>query len=187
MAVTPSSMLPLGTPAPDFQLPDVVSGEVVSLQILKSSRVTVVMFICNHCPYVVHIRNKLLEVVRHYQALGVSFIAISSNSVDSHPQDGPDSMRTLALQCGFSFPYLYDESQEVARQYQAACTPDFYVFDSQLKCAYRGRFDAATPGNAEPISGKDLSAALDALLAGNKPSLEQLPSMGCNIKWKVRC
>lgn len=185
MALTPSNMLPLGTIAPHFSLPDTVSGETLSLRDLKSDRATVLMFICNHCPYVVHIREKLVELAKQYQANGVSFIAISSNNIKNYPADAPDKMAELAKSAGFTFPYLYDESQSVARAYQAACTPDLYVFDKQMKCVYRGRFDGATPGNNVPVTGQDLCSALDAMLA-NKPVLQQqLPSMGCNIKWNT--
>jgi peroxiredoxin len=177
-------MLPLGTLAPDFTLPDSVSGRSLSLQQLKSAQATVVMFICNHCPYVQHVLDELLHTARDYQARGAAFVAISSNDAARYPQDGPAQMKTLAQQRGFGFPYLYDETQAVARAYQAACTPDFYVFDGALKLAYRGRFDDATPGNGRPVTGADLRAALDAVLAGRTPETEQKPSVGCNIKWR---
>lgn len=184
MAVTPSNMLPLGTTAPAFNLLNTVTGKMNSLEELKSNKATVVMFICNHCPYVVHIQNKLVSVVKEFQAKGVNFIAISSNDAKKYPADAPDKMRLEAEQHHYTFPYLYDESQETAKAYQAACTPDFYVFDDQLKCVYRGRFDEATPGNSAPITGKDLTAALENVLAGKPVDPEQRPSMGCNIKWK---
>ena len=184
MSLTPSNMLPLGTPAPDFSLPDTLSGEQVSLSDVASNRATVVMFICNHCPYVIHIIDQLVAMAKAYQEQGVSFVAISSNDVENYPQDAPDKMAQYAQQQGFSFPYLYDASQAVAKAYGAACTPDFYVFGPDLTCAYRGRFDAATPGNNEPVTGQDLAQALDAILAGKSvPADQQIPSMGCNIKW----
>ena len=185
MAVTPSSMLPLGTIAPDFSLENTIDQRQVSLQQVKGPKGTVVMFICNHCPYVIHILDKVLEVVKHYQAQGINFIAISANDIENYPQDAPDKMQQLAQQKQFSFPYLYDETQEVAKAYQAACTPDLFVFDKDLKCVYRGRFDGATPGNGVAVTGDDLKAALDNLLKGATIDSEQRPSMGCNIKWKV--
>jgi len=164
MAVTPSNMLPLGTLAPQFTLPDTVSGEIMNLQQLKSDIATVIMFICNHCPFVVHIREKLVEIAAHYQSKGIHFIAISSNDVQNYPDDSPEKMKQFAADNGFTFSYLYDESQAVAKTYYAACTPDFYIFDKALKCVYRGRFDGATPGNKTPVTGEDLSRALDAIL-----------------------
>jgi len=179
-------MLPLGAKAPDFSLPDTISGDTVSLHALKSPIATVVMFICNHCPFVVHIQNKLTEIANSYQAKGIRFIAISANDVTNYPDDAPDKMRQVALALQYPFAYLYDESQAVAKAYHAACTPDFFVFDKNLVCVYRGRFDDSRPGKNIPVSGKDLSAALDALLSGNAVPSEQHPSMGCNIKWKDR-
>lgn len=184
MALTPSTMLPLATPAPAFTLPDTVSGQAVSLAALQSDRATVVMFICNHCPYVIHIRDGLLQLARDYQARGVAFVAISSNDAANYPDDAPDKMAALARQLNFPFPYLYDETQAVARAYQAACTPDFFVFDDAMKLAYRGQLDDSRPGNGKPVSGADLRAALDALLAGQAVAEAQLPSVGCGIKWK---
>ncbi len=184
MSLTPSTMLPLGTLAPAFQLPDTVSGKTISLQNAHGKIATVIIFICNHCPYVKHIQQKLVEVAKHYQNNGIQFIAISANDVATHPADAPDKMRDEAIKFAYPFPYLYDESQAVAKAYQAACTPDFYVFDAQLKCIYRGRFDDSTPGNGKPVTGNALSAALDAVIAGKPVSNEQLPSVGCNIKWK---
>lgn len=182
MARTYSQPLSLAK-APDFELLDSVSGQVLSLQTLRSKQATVVMFICNHCPFVRLIENELARVARHYQAKGVSFIGISANDVAEYPQDGPEEMKKHALAVGYNFPYLYDESQQVAKRYQAACTPEFYVFDNELYCAYHGRFDDATPGKDIPVTGNDLRAALEAILAG-KPVTEQMPSVGCNIKWK---
>ncbi len=180
---TPSNMLPLGTAAPDFTLPDVVSGASLSLEQLKSSHATVVMFICNHCPYVKHLLTPLVQLAQEYRAKGLAFIAISSNDAQDYPEDAPEPMKKLAQTAGFGFPYLYDQSQEVARAYQAGCTPDFYVFDADLRLAYRGQFDESRPGNGRPVNGADLRAALDALLAGKPVSAEQKPSVGCNIKW----
>jgi peroxiredoxin len=177
-------MLPLGTTAPDFRLPDTVSGRTLALSGLKSDRATVVMFICNHCPYVKHVQDQLVRLARDYQARGVAFIAISSNAAVAYPEDAPAQMKAEAARLGYPFPYLYDETQAVARAYRAACTPDFYVFDGALACAYRGRLDASTPGNGQPVTGADLRVALDAVLAGGRPDPAQQPSMGCGIKWK---
>jgi peroxiredoxin len=184
MALTESNMLPLGTAAPDFKLPDTVSGERFSLKELQSDKATLIMFICNHCPYVVHVQDELVRLAKDYQARGVSVIAISSNDVENYPQDAPDKMQALAQRLGFSFPYLYDESQEVARSYDAACTPDFYVFDGEMRLTYRGRLDASRPGSGLPVTGTDLRAALDATLEGRPLPERQWPSAGCNIKWK---
>lgn len=184
MALTPSTMLPLGTIAPDFVLPDSITGQDMALQALKSDMATVIMFICNHCPYVKHVSNELANLAKDYQAQGVSFIAISSNDVVTHPDDAPDTMKQTAHDWGLSFPYLYDETQEVAKAYQAACTPDFYIFDGELRCAYRGQLDDSRPETNIPVTGKDLRAALDAVLASESVNPEQKPSMGCNIKWK---
>ncbi|MGB0522198.1 MAG: thioredoxin family protein [Flammeovirgaceae bacterium] len=184
MARTPSNMIPLGTIAPDFSLPDTVSGNMRSLAELKGAKATVVMFICNHCPFVIHVNDELVRIANDYQAKGVSFIAISSNDVENYPQDSPEKMKEVAEKLGYPFPYLYDESQEIAKAYDAACTPDFYLFDDQLACTYRGQLDDARPGSPAPLNGKDLRAALDATLAGQAVSGAQIPSMGCNIKWK---
>ncbi|MDX1667679.1 MAG: thioredoxin family protein [Saprospiraceae bacterium] len=184
MALTESKMLELGTGAPSFTLPDTVSGEEKSLEEMKSDKATVIMFICNHCPYVVHVNPELVRLAKEYQKKGASFIAISSNDVEKYPQDGPEKMKEKADQLGYPFPYLYDESQEVAKAYDAACTPDFYVFDADMKLVYRGRLDDSTPGNDKPLTGRDLRKALDFVLAGQPVSMEQYPSMGCNIKWK---
>ena len=184
MAQTPSTMLPLGTQAPAFALPDTVSGAVITLAQVCSSKTTVVMFICNHCPYVIHVKEELVRLARDYQPRGVAFVAISSNDVEHYPQDAPALMRDFATASGLSFPYLYDESQNVARAYQAACTPDFFVFDSDLALAYRGQLDGSRPGNGKPVTGASMRAALDALLAGMSVGDDQIPSVGCNIKWK---
>jgi thiol-disulfide isomerase/thioredoxin len=184
MAFTESTMLPLGTTAPAFLLPDTVSDQILSLEALKSDRATVIMFLCNHCPYVIHVNPEIVRIVRDYKAKGVSFIGISSNDVVNYPQDGPGKMKTHAAEVGYDFPYLYDESQEVAKAYDAACTPDFYVFDGNLKLVYRGRIDGSRPKNDLPLSGSDLRAALDAVLNKKEVSSVQYPSGGCNIKWK---
>lgn len=180
----PSTMLPLGSKASPFSLQDTVSGKMLSLTELKSNKATVVMFICNHCPYVKHILDKLTEVVKIYQKKNISFIAINSNDIENYPADSPERMREEALQHDFTFPYLFDETQAVAKAYRAACTPDFFVFDKNLACVYRGRFDEATPGNTHPVTGNELISALDAVLAGKPVSEEQHPSLGCGIKWK---
>lgn len=184
MVLLESNMMPLGQQAPDFSLTDTVSGNTLSLADLKSDKATVVLFICNHCPYVVHIRDKLVELANRFQAQGVQFIAISSNDAKNYPADAPDKMAEYAKLHQFSFPYLYDESQDVARAYDATCTPDIFVFDADLACVYRGRFDGATPGNGVPVTGEDLSAALTAILNQQALPAEQIPSMGCSIKWK---
>jgi len=182
MSLTSSTMLPLGTRAPDFTLPDAVSGKLFSL---ASGKPTVIVFMCNHCPYVKHILPKLLEVVLAYQPKNINFIAINSNDTEKYPEDAPEKMQHLAQTLHFSFPYLFDITQETAENYHAACTPDFYVFDRDLQCVYRGRFDDSTPGNNIPVTGKELCAAMDNLLAQKPISADQSPSMGCNIKWKV--
>lgn len=184
MALTPSTMLPLDTLAPAFTLPDVISGRSLGLQELKSDVATVIMFICNHCPFVKHIQHELVKVANEYQKKNINFIAISSNDVKNYPDDAPDKMKELALQLGFSFPYLYDESQAVAKAYQAACTPDFYIFGKDLTCIYRGQFDDSRPGNNIPVTGKDIRRTLDNILAGKAIDPNQKPSIGCNIKWK---
>ncbi|HSW93685.1 MAG TPA: thioredoxin family protein [Gammaproteobacteria bacterium] len=184
MALTPSTMLPLGTLAPDFNLPDAISGKKLSLEKLKSDTGTIVMFICNHCPYVKHIQTELADIAKKYQAKGFSFIAINSNDIEHYPADSPENMKKEATLHHYSFPYLFDETQMIAKAYQAACTPDFYLFDRNLLCVYRGRFDDSTPGNAVPVTGSDLTAAMDALLENKKISIDQKPSVGCNIKWK---
>jgi len=177
-------MLPLGTIAPGFTLPDTVSGRTLSLEELASEKATLVMFICNHCPFVVHVREELARLANDYMPRGVAVIAISSNDADSYPQDSPERMKEFAEQNGFIFPYLYDESQDVARAYQAACTPDFYLFDGEMRCVYRGQLDSSRPSNGIPVTGSDLRAALDAILAGQPVNPDQTPSIGCNIKWK---
>lgn len=183
MAATRSTMLPLGTQAPFFHLPD-TEGKEVSLDDFKSAPALLVIFMCNHCPYVIHIREKLVERIKEYQAQGITVVAINSNDYAKHPDDSPEKMAKDAAAFGYSFPYLVDEEQTVARAYQAACTPDLYLFDQDKKLAYRGQFDSARPGNTTPVTGDDLSAAVQQLLAGTAIEVAQQPSMGCNIKWK---
>lgn len=177
-------MIPLGSKAPEFSLPDTISGKSVSLKSAAGKNATVVMFICNHCPYVKLLNSEIVRVAKDFISQGVNFIAISSNDVAQYPDDGPEQMKAVATNLGYPFPYLYDESQEVARAYDAACTPDFFVYDKDLKLAYRGQFDDARPGNNKIPSGKDLRAALDAIIKDGKVSEVQYPSIGCNIKWK---
>lgn len=184
MARTPSNMVPLGTAAPDFNLPDTVSGNSYTLHQLKGAKATVVMFICNHCPFVVHVNPELVQLANDYISKGVEFVAISSNDVSTHPDDAPDKMRENAIRLKYPFPYLYDETQATAKAYDAACTPDFYIFDSDLKLVYRGQLDDSRPSNGIPLSGKDMRQALDNLLAGLPVAETQYPSIGCNIKWK---
>lgn len=184
MAATPTIQIPLGFTAPDFSLPDLVSGKTKSLYELKSDKTTVVVFICNHCPFVVHIIGELVKVGKEYISKGVSFIMINSNDVKNYPADSPEKMVEFARENDFPFPYLYDETQEIAKAYDAACTPDFNVFDGEMKCVYRGQFDDSRPGNGKPVTGSDLRLTLDLILAGQKVPTEQQPSIGCNIKWK---
>ena len=184
MAYTESNMLDLGVKAPDFTLPDTVSDTMMSLSDIASDKGTVVMFLCNHCPYVIHVNEEIVKISTEYQAKGVAFVGISSNDVVNYPQDGPDKMKIHAAETGYNFPYLYDETQEVAKAYDAACTPDFYIFDGEQRLAYRGRLDDSRPKNTNPLTGKDLRTALDMMLAGEKVTEKQYPSGGCNIKWK---
>lgn len=185
MALTPSNMLPLGTMAPDFTLYDTASGETFSLAQLRGEKGTVVMFICNHCPFVKHVNEELVRLANDYRVTGFGFAAISSNDVENYPQDGPEQMRTVAEKENYSFPYLFDETQEVAKAYNAACTPDFYVFDSALKLVYRGQLDNSRPNNGIPVNGRDLRESLDNLLNNHPQRVDQKPSIGCNIKWKA--
>jgi len=177
-------MLELGTTAPYFDLPDVVSEEQIKSEDLRSDLGSVVMFWCNHCPYVLHVTDMVLEIAEKYMRKGFQFAAISSNNVEKYPQDGPEHMRALAEKKNYPFPYLYDASQNVAKDYDAACTPDFYVFDRDQKLVYRGQLDGSRPGNGEPLTGKDLTDALDAIILKKEINPIQLPSAGCNIKWK---
>jgi peroxiredoxin len=187
MAATPSTMLPLGTPAPAFALHDAVSGTKVALADF-AGKPLVVMFICNHCPFVKWVRSEVARLAKDYAGKGVGFVAISSNDIVTHPDDSPAKMKDEAREAGYTFPYLFDETQAVAKAYQAACTPDFYVFDAKHTLVYRGQLDASRPsgrgGSGGPPDGKDIRAALDAVLAGKPVSAEQKASIGCNIKWK---
>ena len=184
MPATPSTMAPLGTKAPDFRLPD-TDGKQVSLADFADAPALLVAFICNHCPFVKHIQTAFTKLAKESQAKGVAVVAISSNDVANHPDDSPAKMAEEKKAAGYSFPYLYDESQQVAQAYRAACTPDFFLFDKDRKLVYRGQMDASRPGNGKPNDGADLRTALDAVLAGKKPSPEQIASIGCNIKWKA--
>ncbi|GAB4312226.1 MAG: thioredoxin family protein [Bacteroidales bacterium] len=184
MAETPSKMRELGFIAPDFTLPDTLSGKPLSLQELRSDQATVIMFICNHCPFVKHVNDELVRLANDYIPKGISFIAISSNDAESYPEDSPEKMAEYGKRLGYPFPYLYDETQEVARKYDAACTPDFFIFDRELKCVYRGQLDDSRPSNGKPVTGKDIRNALDAFLSGRPVNPDQKPGIGCNIKWK---
>jgi peroxiredoxin len=177
-------MLALGTPAPDFDLPDARDGGRASLAQFRDAPALVVMFICNHCPYVKHVQAGLARFARDLQTRGVAVVGISSNDVANYPEDSPAKMAAEARRAGYTFPYLHDESQAVAKAYRAACTPDFYLFDAQRRLAYRGQFDDSRPGNGVPVTGQDLRAAVDAVLAGRPVPTDQKPSIGCNIKWK---
>ena len=178
-------MLPLDTVAPDFELYDVVSERNYKLDELKSDKATLIMFICNHCPYVKHMKEELSVLANQYRDEGLSVIGISANDAENYPEDGPDLMRDDARNFGYSFPYLYDETQLVARAYNAACTPDFYLFEGSMKLVYRGQFDDSRPGNGIPLTGNDLRAAIEDVLKDNPVSIDQKPSVGCNIKWKI--
>ena len=184
MVSVESQMLPLGTKAPEFTLPNTIDDQDISLDKARGTNATLVFFISNHCPYVIHIRDHFKAVYDGYSSRGVSFIAISANDIDSYPVDAPEHMKELAEEKGWQFPYCYDESQEVAKSYKAACTPDFFLFDGDLKLYYRGQFDASRPKSDKPVTGEDLENALKALLEGKEPPKVQIPSIGCNIKWK---
>ena len=179
-----STMLGLGTEAPDFSLPEPATGRVVSRDDFRSAPALLVVFLCNHCPYVKHVQKEMARLIKEYQEKGLAAAGISSNDIASHPQDGPEMMAQEAAAAGYSFPYLYDESQEVAKAYQAACTPDFFLFNRERRLVYRGQMDGSRPANAVPLTGRDLRAALDALLAGRPVSADQKASRGCGIKWK---
>ena len=185
MALTPSTMLlELGTKAPNFSLPDVVSGNAISLSTFAGKKALLVMFICRHCPYVVHVREELARLGRDYTNKDIGIIAISANDAANYPDDAPEKLSAMAKELGFTFPFCYDESQETAKAYTAACTPDLFLFDQDRKLVYRGQLDDARPGNGKPLNGKDLRAAIDAVLAGRPVNPDQKPSVGCNIKWK---
>ena len=184
MARVPSVMVELGTRAPQFNLPDTVSGKNYSLDNIKGNVATVIMFICNHCPFVKHVNHELVNLANDYNNRGIRFAAISANDVVNYPDDAPELMQQVALQLKYPFPYLYDETQQVARAYDAACTPDFYIYDADLRLVYRGQLDDSRPGNEIPVSGKDIRQALDCLISVHPVPKEQKPSIGCNIKWK---
>lgn len=184
MVKTASKMLPLGTRAPEFELMDTTSDQLLSLKNINHDKGLVVMFICNHCPYVILINDKLVEIANEYIAKGMNFVAISSNNAEAYPQDGPAEMAKHAKLLNYPFPYLYDESQDIAKAYQAACTPDLFLFDKELTLKYRGQFDDARPGNHTPVTGHDLKVAMDCVLSNQEVPIPQKPSLGCNIKWK---
>ena len=184
MARVNSTMVSLGTKAPFFNLPDTVSGKNISLNDVKGNTATVIMFICNHCPFVVHINDELVKLANDYRNKGVGFAAISANDIINHPHDAPDKMKETALRLKYLFPYLYDETQEVAKAYDAACTPDFFIYDKNLQLVYRGELDDSRPGNEIPVTGKDIRNALDCLLTNKEVPSEQRASIGCNIKWR---
>ena len=184
MARTPSTMVALGTKAPAFNLPDTVSGKQISLKDVKGDVATVIMFICNHCPFVKHVNAELVRLSNNYKNKGDGFVAISSNDVANYPDDSPKLMARVAKQLNYPFPYLYDETQDVAKSYDAACTPDFFIYDKDLRLVYRGQLDDSRPGNEIPVTGKDIRDALDCLVNGDHVPEFQRPSIGCNIKWK---
>jgi peroxiredoxin len=184
MARTESTMLALGTPAPDFQLPDVVSGKTVKLKDFIGKKALLVMFICRHCPFVKHVQRELARLGADYASQPLGIVAISSNDAGAYPDDSPESLREMAAELGFNFPFCYDESQNIARAYSAACTPDFFLFDEKRRLAYRGQLDDSRPGNGKPVTGRDLRAAIDALLSECPVNPNQTPSIGCNIKWR---
>jgi len=184
MSLTESTMLALGTPAPDFHLPDVISGDTVGLADLSGTKALLVMFICRHCPYVKHVQTELAQIGKDYEGRSLRVVAISSNDAGTYPDDAPASLQRMADELGFNFPLLYDESQDVARAYSAACTPDFFLFDESRKLVYRGQLDDSRPGNGKPVTGQDLRGAIETLLSGGTVNPNQRPSVGCNIKWK---
>jgi peroxiredoxin len=184
MAFVESNMLTLGTKAPDFNLLDTVSDKTMNFAAVAGPNATVVMFLCNHCPYVIHVNEELVSLAKDYTSKGVGFVGISPNDAINYPQDGPKMMKIHAERTGYNFPYLYDETQEVAKDYDAACTPDFYIFNTNDELVYRGRLDDSKPGNSNPLTGKDLRIALDAVLNNDAVTEKQYPSGGCNIKWK---
>jgi peroxiredoxin len=184
MVLTPSTMAQLGTRAPDFLLPDVASGRARRRDDVRGAKGLLVMFICRHCPFVKHVQGELAALARAYEGRGLGIVGISSNDAERHPDDAPESLKQQAEEIGFPFPYLYDESQDVARAYGAACTPDFFLYDGELRLVYRGQLDDSRPGNGRPVDGRDLRAAIDAVLAGRPVPVDQKPSIGCNIKWR---
>lgn len=185
MALTPSTMLALCTKAPDFQLPDVVSNEKISLATFAEKKALLVMFICRHCPFVKHIKDELAKLGKDYKVQGLAIVAISTNDAENYPDDAPEKLKEMALELGFTFPFCYDETQEVAKAYTAACTPDFFLFDRKRELVYRGQLDDSRPSNGIPVTGKDLRAAIDAVLNDQSVTQDQKPSVGCNIKWKA--
>ena len=184
MALTPSTMLPLGTRAPDFQLPNVVTGDLVSLATFSQSKALLVMFICQHCPFVQHIKSELIKLGKDYKNKGLGIIAISSNDIEQYPKDAPEALKSMALELKLAYPLCFDETQTVAKAYEASCTPDFYLFDQDRCLVYRGQLDDSRPSNSRPVTGADLRAAIKAVLTGKPVSELQRPSIGCNIKWK---
>ena len=184
MALTASTMLPLGTKAPDFNLPDVVSGNAIALSNYADKQALLVMFICQHCPFVKHIKAELAKIGKDYANSNLGIVAISANDVDNYPDDAPQKLKAMAQELNLAYPVCYDESQGTAKAYTAACTPDFFLFDASQKLVYRGQLDDSRPSNGKPVTGKDLRAAIDAVLAGKDITFEQQPSVGCNIKWK---
>jgi len=185
MPATPSTIAALGTTAPPFSLPDAATGQTIALDDVRGEQATVVLFICNHCPFVKHVNGQLIAVANAYRTRGVGFVAVNANDAEAYPDDSPERMAEVAEALGYPFPYLYDASQDVARAYGAVCTPDIFVYDAALKLAYRGQLDDARPRNDEPVDGHDLRAALDALIAGRPVPAEQKPSVGCSIKWRA--
>ena len=184
MALTPSTMLALGTKAPNFQLLDVVSGRTISLATFADKKALLIMFVCRHCPYVQHVKEELARLGKDYAAKSVGMVAISANDAVNYPDDAPEQLKAMAKELGFTFPFCYDETQDIAKAYTAACTPDFFLFDAQRQLVYRGQLDESRPGSGKPVTGKDLRAAIDAVLAGKPVNPDQKPSIGCNIKWK---
>ena len=184
MSQTPSNMIPLGTEAPNFTLIDTITDKLLSLKNVKGTKATLVMFICNHCPFVLHINSELVKLGKDYKNNGIGFVAISSNDVENYPQDSPELMKKQAAKLGYPFPYLYDETQEIAKAYDATCTPDFFLFDEELKLVYRGQLDNSRPGLDIPVTGRDIRNAIDAIIMKNEIDKNQIPSIGCNIKWK---
>lgn len=184
MALTPSTMLPLKTSAPDFKLPDVVSGKEISLSTVQDKKALLVVFMCRHCPFVQHIKEEIAKIGNDYKDTELGIIAISANDAEEYPDDSPSSLKEMAEELSFSFPFCYDETQEVAKAYTAACTPDIFLFDKDRKLVYRGQLDDSRPGNKIPITGKDVRVAIDAILNNKPVNTNQKPSMGCNIKWK---
>lgn len=184
MSLTPTKSIPLGFKAPEFNLIDVISGKKTGFKEIRGEKGTLIMFICNHCPYVKHVIHELVNIGNDYLSQGIGIVAINSNDIENYPDDHPNKMKELANELGFPFPYLFDETQEVAKAYDAECTPDFDLFDAEEKCVYRGQLDASRPGNDMPVNGNDLRKALDLVVAGKEVPAEQIPSIGCNIKWK---